>query len=203
MCSGCRLRMNLPRSMPTPSTIPTPRSHKTRWGLIAEPPVSRWAPPDHRGVGSPPDTRKQRDLDIPDGWRRVPLHAGRAPAAVDRDLQQQPVAHPLKALQHAFLGHCGRVAWPRGFHPLGRPDHRRPGSLLEIAELHGCPPKIKSAALPALRPGHARPAGLACWFLPTLGRWYWGVRSRLPPQFYCTFHVDCCWVSEYISTLSQ
>ena len=68
--------------------------------------------------------------------------------------------NPLKALQHAFLGHCGRVAWPRGFHPLGRPDHRRPGSLLEIAELHGCPPKIKSAALLALRPGYTRPAGL-------------------------------------------
>jgi hypothetical protein len=29
MCSRCRLRMTLPRSMPTPSTIPTPRSHKT------------------------------------------------------------------------------------------------------------------------------------------------------------------------------
>lgn len=28
MCSRGRLRMNLPRSMPTPGTIPTPRGHK-------------------------------------------------------------------------------------------------------------------------------------------------------------------------------
>jgi hypothetical protein len=140
-----------------------------RWRR-SEPPVSRWAPPDYRGVGSPPRYSQAARPRHPRRLEAGPLHAGRAPAAVDRDLQQQPVAHPLKALQHAFLGHCGRVAWPRGFHPLGRPDHRHPGSLLEIAELHGCPPKIKSAALLALRPGHTRPAGLACWFLTTLGR---------------------------------
>lgn len=166
-CSRCRLRMNRPRSMPTPSTIPTPRSPQDE--MRAHPRAPRFP------VGTSRSPRRRILAPIlASSTTSTPPTAGSGshsmlavrPAAGDRDLQPQPVAQPLKALQHAVLGHCETCGLAQRIRPTGRPDHRRPGSLLEIAELHGCPPKSRFVTLLALRLGHTRPAGLGCCSYP-------------------------------------
>jgi len=167
MCSRCRLRMNLPRSMPTPSTIPTPRSPQDE--MRAHPRAPPF-PGGHLQITKAsdlgPDTRQQHDLDTPDGWKRVPLHVGRAPAAGDRDLQPQPVAQPLKALQHAVLGHCETCGLAQRIRPTGaaRPSPSR----LAVGDRGASrlPPKSRFVTLLALRLGHTRPAGLGCCSYP-------------------------------------
>jgi hypothetical protein len=49
------------------------------------------------------------------------------PAAGDRDLQPQPVAQPLKALQDAVLGHCETCGLAQRIRPAGaaRPSPSR------------------------------------------------------------------------------
>ncbi len=79
-----------------------------------------------------PDAREQHDLYIPDGWRRIPLEAGRAPMTVDVDPHQEPPAEALNALEHSVLD--GGIAWSGGVNPLRRPDRGFP--VFELAELH-------------------------------------------------------------------
>ncbi len=82
-----------------------------------------------------PDVRQQDDLYTPDGWRRIPLEAGRAPMTVDVDPQQELLAEAFNALEHSVLD--GGIAWSRGVNPLRRPNRGFP--VFELAELHPSP----------------------------------------------------------------